>query len=77
MDLDMEKTDALSFPLYQSAPGDKGDEIYRQNVSDWIEVLKEYQEGLQWTASQGANHYEERHKERGLLLGSHPSYGLC
>ena len=65
----MEKTDALNFPLYHSSLVDKGDENYAQNVSDWKEALKEYEQGLEWTASQGTDHYEERHKKRGLLLG--------
>ena len=39
--------------------------------TDWTGVLKQYQEGLEWCASQGTKHYEERHKERGLLLGIH------
>lgn len=64
-----EKTDVLSFPLYQSLPIDKSDEIYRENVTDWAPVLDQYQQGLEWTASQGTRHYEERHRERGLLLG--------
>ena len=64
-----EKSDALAFPLYQSLPIDISVETYRQNISDWTGVLKDYQEGLEWCASQGTKHYEERHKERGLLLG--------
>jgi hypothetical protein len=66
-----ETTDALAFPLYESLPIDTSSETYRQNIADWAEVLKTYQEGLEWCASQGTEHYEERHKERGLLLGSY------
>jgi hypothetical protein len=69
MEMEMEASDALSFPLYQSLVVGKDDENYRQNLSDWIEVLEECREGLQWAASQGTGHYEERHKARGLLLG--------
>ena len=65
----LEKTDALAFPPYPSLPIDKSSETYRQNITDWTEVLKTYQEGLEWCASQGSKHYEDRHKERGLLLG--------
>ena len=65
----LESNDALAFPLYPSLPIDKSAETYRQNITDWTEVLKQYQEGLEWCASQGTKHYEERHKERGLLLG--------
>ena len=65
-----DKADVLAFPLYSSLPINKSSETYQQNVSDWTEVLKAYQEGLEWAASQGATHYEERHKERGLLLGT-------
>jgi hypothetical protein len=69
-DMMLEKNDVLAFPLYPSLPIDKGSETYRQNITDWTEVLKQYQEGLEWAASQGSKHYEDRHKERGLLLGS-------
>jgi hypothetical protein len=48
----------------------KLDESYQQNLADWTDVLKTYQEGLDWCASQGKKHYEERHQERGLLLGT-------
>lgn len=65
-----EKTSAQAFPLYASLPIDKSDSSYRQNVIDWTDVLKTYEDGLEWCASQGKNHYEERHKERGLLLGT-------
>jgi len=64
-----ERNDALAFPLYPSLPIDKSAETYCQNIMDWTNVLKTYQEGLEWCASQGTKHYEERHKERGLLLG--------
>jgi acetyl-CoA carboxylase carboxyltransferase component len=67
-DLTMQKNDVLAFPLYPSVPIDRGSETYRQNITDWTAVLKQYQEGLQWSASQGTKHYEDRHKERGLLL---------
>ena len=67
--MSLEKNDALAFPLYPSLPIDKSAETYRQNITDWTEVLKQYQEGLEWCASQGTKHYQERHKERGLLLG--------
>ena len=66
-----EKADVLSFPLFESLPIDTSTETYRQNFADWAKVLKTYQEGLEWCASQGTEHYEERHKERGLLLGSY------
>ena len=62
------RTDVLAFPLYPALPIDSSSEIYRQNLADWTEVLKTYQEGLQWCASQGTTQYEDRHKERGLLL---------
>src|SRR5277367_716071 len=63
------KTDALAFPVYPFLLPDKTDEGYKQNIADWTKVLRKYQEGLEWCASQGAKHYEDRHKERGLLLG--------
>lgn len=63
------KSDALAFPVYPSLPLDKSSEGYKQNLADWTKVLRMYQEGLQWCASQGTKHYEDRHKERGLLLG--------
>jgi hypothetical protein len=69
-DFMLERNDALAFPLYPSFPIDEGSETYRQNITDWTGVLKQYQEGLEWAASQGTKHYEDRHKERGLLLGS-------
>ena len=62
--------DARAFPLYPSLAVDRSSEAYQQNVKDWTEVLKKYQEGLAWCASQGATHYEDRHKQRGLLLGT-------
>lgn len=65
-----EKTDALAFPLFHAQPIDKGAEAYQRNVSDWADVLKEYHDGLEWCASQGTKHYEDRHKARGLLLGT-------
>jgi hypothetical protein len=65
-----EKTDALTFPLYHTQPIDKASDGYRRNINDWAGVLKEHQEGLEWCASQGTKHYEDRHKRRGLLLGS-------
>jgi hypothetical protein len=64
------KTDALGFPVYPSLVPDKTDEGYKQNITDWTKALRKYQEGLQWCASQGTKHYEDRHKERGLLLGT-------
>ena len=64
-----EKTDAFAFPVYPAQPVERTSEVYRQNVGDWADVLKEYQDGLEWCASQGTKHYEERHKRRGLLLG--------
>jgi hypothetical protein len=64
-----EKKNALAFPLYPSLSIDKSAEVFEQNVADWTEVIKTYQEGLEWCASQGTRHYEDRHKERGLLLG--------
>jgi acetyl-CoA carboxylase carboxyltransferase component len=63
-----EKTGADAFPLYDSVPVDKSSDAYQQNVADWTSVLKTYQEGLSWCVSQGRSHYEERHKQRGLLL---------
>jgi len=64
------KADALAFPVYPSLPLDKTSEVYNRNLADWTKVLRKYQEGLQWCASQGTKHYEDRHKERGLLLGT-------
>lgn len=64
-----EKKDVLEFPLYPSLPIDRSTEVYGQNIADWTEVIKTYQEGLEWCASQGTKHYEDRHKDRGLLLG--------
>ena len=64
------KTDALGFPVYPSLVPDKTDEGYKQNITDWTKALRKYQEGLQLCASQGTKHYEDRHKERGLLLGT-------
>jgi hypothetical protein len=68
-DVFSEKKDAFAFPLYSSLPIDKSAEVYEQNVADWTEVIKTYQDGLEWCASQGTQHYEDRHKDRGLLLG--------
>ena len=65
----MSGTNSLAFPVYPSMPIDRKSEIYRQNIADWTDVLKTFQEGLEWCASQGTKHYEDRHKERGLLLG--------
>jgi hypothetical protein len=65
-----EKTGAMAFPLYPSMPVDRSDPAYQQNVTDWTDVLKTYEEGLEWSASQGKVVYEQRHEERGLLLGS-------
>jgi hypothetical protein len=64
-----DKTNVLSFPLYHSLAIDRTSEEYQKNLADWTQVLKTYQEGLEWTASQGTAYYEDRHKERGLLLG--------
>ena len=64
-----QKTDALAFPLYQAHSIDRGSDRYQRNTSDWADVLKEYQDGLEWCASQGTKHYEDRHVRRGLLLG--------
>ena len=64
-----EKKDAFSFPLYPALAIDKSAEVFEQNVADWTEVIKTYQEGLEWCASQGTRHYENRHKDRGLLVG--------
>lgn len=69
MDHDRQE-DARVFPLYPLLAVDRSSEAYQQNVKDWTEVLKRYQEGLAWCASQGAAHYEDRHKQRGLLLGT-------
>jgi hypothetical protein len=55
--------------LYPALAIDKSAEVFEQNVADWTEVIKTYQEGLEWCASQGTRHYETRHKDRGLLLG--------
>ena len=71
-----EKVDALAFPLYPPLPVDKSSETYRANIADWTQVIKTYQEGLEWAASQGTKHYEDRHKERGLLLGIWYTYIL-
>jgi len=65
-----EKSDSLMFPLYNSEAKDRVSEGWKQNVADWTEVLRSYQEGLEWCASQGAKHHQERHKDRGLLLGT-------
>jgi acetyl-CoA carboxylase carboxyltransferase component len=62
------KTDALAFPIYPAQTIDKNSERYKLNVADWTQVLRTYQEGLQWCASQGTQYYEDRHRERGLLL---------
>lgn len=71
-----EEPDSLMFPLYASEAKDRGSEGWKQNVADWAGVLKSYQEGLEWCASQGAEHYEERHKDRGLLLGISDCFGM-
>jgi len=41
------ESDARAFPLYPATPVDKASDIYRQNIADWTEVLKQYQEGLE------------------------------
>lgn len=64
-----EKPDSLMFPLFPVEVVDKAAEAWTQNVADWADVLKAYQEALESCASQGAQHYQERHKDRGLLLG--------
>lgn len=64
-----EKPDSLMFPLFPVEVVDKAAEAWTQNVADWADVLKGYQEGLESCASEGAQHYQERHKDRGLLLG--------
>lgn len=71
-----EKAESLMFPLYPSGAVDRASEAWKENVADWAEVLRGYQQGLELCASQGANHYEERHKDRGLLLGI-PISGAC
>jgi len=68
-----QKMDALAFPLYQAQSIDRGSDGYQRNISDWADVLKEYQDGLEWCASQGMKHYEDRHVRRGLLLGMYSS----
>jgi len=62
--------DAAAFPLYNSLPVDKAVDGCRQNSADWAEVLKQYRDGLAWCASEGSQNYQDRHKERGLLLGT-------
>ena len=64
------KPDALAFPVYPCLPFDKTADVFMQNMADWTKVLTKYQEGLQVCASEGTKHYEDRHKERGLLLGT-------
>jgi hypothetical protein len=67
-----ERSDSLMFPLYPAGAVDKAADGWQQNVADWAGVLKGYREGLELCASQGAKHYEQRHKGRGLLLGKFP-----
>jgi len=75
-DILFETTESISFPIYPSLPIDKSSKEYSQNITDWTKVISKYQQALQWSASQGTNHYEERHKERGLLLGISKTYLL-
>lgn len=64
-----EKEDCLMFPLFPSQAVDRTSNEWKDTVADWVEVLGGYEKALEWCASQGAKHYEERHKDRGLLLG--------
>lgn len=64
-----EKEDCLMFPLFPSQAVDRTSNEWKDTVADWVEVLGGYEKALEWCASQGAKHYEERHRDRGLLLG--------